>query len=72
MDWLAAIEATDGLEQNATGRLISYIRGDDKIQLSGFFTAAELTDLAAYLVKQPPPLATVLYLPDLRQQSLRR
>lgn len=53
MGWIASITVDDGLEEN-TERIVCYITGDMYIQLSGFFTTAEIDDLAAYLRSAAP------------------
>jgi hypothetical protein len=63
VDWLALIKIHDGLEEQNTERIVSYIQGDDLIQLSGWFSFDEISALAEYLrlqalqhpIEQHPP-----------------
>jgi hypothetical protein len=54
MQWITYIADNMGLHEEHPGRIVSYTLGDEAIQLSGFFTAAELHQLASYLAKQSP------------------
>jgi hypothetical protein len=46
--WIDKIKVSDGLEEE-TGRIVSYIKGDTMVQLQGFFSFYEISDLADYL-----------------------
>lgn len=51
MSWLKSIAVADGIEEKDTERIVSYIFGDTHIQLAGFFTIQEISDLSAYLTQ---------------------
>jgi len=52
MPWMNSIKVEDGLEENDTERILSYINGDSFIQMSGFFSLCEIRSLWEYL--KPP------------------
>lgn len=54
MHWPSSIAVADGLEENNTERIVSYIIGDEFIQLSGFFTFQEIFNLSSYLESYAP------------------
>jgi hypothetical protein len=54
MSWIRSITVKDGLEEENTNRIVSFIDGDTMIQLSGYFTFLEIHALACFVRDRVP------------------